>query len=504
MCVFFWFILVQRPNLKQQLPGSMTKVVEKSPEENLIFRFDEIQLQSTANQSKERQQFLTETQSQILVGDENPVDSSSSFVEHGLLERIRQKLYYLTLNVGLKCQLNWKQISELVSFDLVASLEKCDKSQIDYVVDELRDVIFGDPDDDDEIRAVALPRLYHNLLDIILQNSEDFSPLFAFHEFVKDLLSILEDLVKQAGPRTVADNEENVVPDVSVVVEEETDTVTQEQSYYVKQEVKQERDEEMSSPESPSGEFQDHFDISSEIIVRNESEAASPEVKWEDCEKQHPELISIDVENEHLREEEDIGIFPENQTSSDEEEKLNPSDIDRTEAQNKSTPAGIYESPESPQDLREDFGDPFETPRSPDFESLSPVEEQHSYLANQPSDSIKVDAVPDDSESPESPTDDGQNAAMMDLPCPENVRQSPTIHSEHEIPPEQSGVSADGVEANMESAGNDQDVSSMTELTFAAPEQINEIPDLPEIANPEKVEDISTKKENMPELPNVE
>ena len=512
-----YFTLVRQPNLKQQLPGTMTKVVEKSAEENLFFRFDEIQFPPTPNHSRERQQFLTETQSQILVGAEDKVDPSS-VVEIGLLERIRQKLIRLTLNVGLKCQLNWKEVSELVSKDLVESLEKCDKSHFDYVIDELHDVVFGDPDDDDDVRAEVLPRLNHNLLDILLQNSENFSPFFAFHEFAKDLLCVLEGLVKQAESLDVV-VDGAVVAGNSVVVEKETDIVTQEQSFnVVKQEVevKQEKDEEMTSPESPTGELQDdHLDFSSEKFVRDESKAVSPEIKWEDSEKPQPELISLDVESEQQKEDDHLVVVLEKQTT----------DVKRTESSNNSVQTRLYESPESPpEDLPEDLRDHFETPKSPDFESPAPLEEQQSYLTNQLASTIEVDAVPDDLESPESPADDGQDSTMTDLSFQEDKRQSPTTHSEqhvttlevnfetpkplivesikspeNEVFLEQSVVYAD---ADTEHVRNDQD-TSMTDLSSEALEQINKSSDLPEFANPESVEDISTKKESSLALPNV-
>ena len=206
---------------------------------------------------------MTETQLQICEDAHNGEQIGE------LSDFIRRKIRSMIFNVGLKCQLNWREFSNFISHDLIDSLRKIDRFAFDEVMDELYDVIFERQEED---RDSILPRLYHNLLDILLLNADKFSPSLAIHEFAKDLVFILEDFVRKEGPREVVEE---------VVVREEGEQVSAVSQPHFQ--VKSEPEESaFDSPESPPVEAQQsEINVSEENVQQDFQSPESPK----DCQE---------------------------------------------------------------------------------------------------------------------------------------------------------------------------------------------------------------------------
>ena len=111
----------------------MKKVTEKKSEENLIFGFEEVEFHLSADeQTKEKQQFIAQTQLH-----EKPANSSES---DQISEFIRQQLFGVTFSAGLRCQKNWREVACIAADDLAESLRSCN---LDDVIDDLHNSIFA-------------------------------------------------------------------------------------------------------------------------------------------------------------------------------------------------------------------------------------------------------------------------------------------------------------------------------------------------------------------------
>lgn len=207
-----------------------------------------------------------------------------------LSEFIRRKIRLLTFNVGLKCQLNWREFANYCSHDIVDSLWKIDRFAFDDIIDELYDVTFERPEED---RDLILPRLYHNLLDILLLNADKFSPSLAIHEFAKDLIFILEDFVRKEGPREVVEVEE---PEEEVEHESPPyPSVLDDRNVQVKPDPEELPDPDHQTFESPESPPENILQSEINFSEKSDQDFQSPESPTE-----LPTELADEVQNDHV------------------------------------------------------------------------------------------------------------------------------------------------------------------------------------------------------------